>query len=86
VKSDLVDQGCAATSLPPLESAAAASADNNQPIQDTRLALRSDLLFAILDIYACAKANNRGGRYQAYVDTMKAHFAKKPRTPQPPTP
>ena len=60
----------------PLESMANASAASDQLIQDTRLALRSDLLLQILDVYACAKANNRGGRYQTYVDYMAGHFAK----------
>ena len=70
----------------PMETVGMASANNNQLIQDTRLALRSDLLLQILDVYACAKANNRGGRYQTYVDTMNAHFAKprKPKTTTPP--
>ena len=63
-----------------LESVAMASAQNDQLIQDTRLALRSDLLLAILDVYAFAKANNRNGAYDSYVNYMKSHFAK-PRTP-----
>jgi hypothetical protein len=67
-----------------LESVAMASAQNNQMIQDTRLALRSDLLLAILDVYAFAKANNRNGAYDSYVNYMKGHFAK-PRTPKTPT-
>ena len=70
----------------PLDASADASAAANQAIQDTRLALRSDLLYAILDIYACAKANNRGGRYQTYVDYMKAHFARPRKPKTPPTP
>lgn len=60
----------------PLESVAMASAQNDQLIQDTRLALRSDLLLAILDVYAFAKANNRNGAYDSYVNYMKGHFAK----------
>jgi hypothetical protein len=63
----------------PLETVAMASADNNQLIQDTRLALRSDLLMGILDVYAYSKANNRTGAYDSYVNSMKGHFAK-PRT------
>ena len=66
----------------PLETVAMASAQNDQLIQDTRLALRSDLLLAILDVYAFAKANNRTGAYDPYVNYMKAHFAK-PRLPKP---
>jgi hypothetical protein len=62
-----------------LETVAMASAQNDQLIQDTRLALRSDLLMAILDVYAYAKANNRTGAYDPYVNYMKGHFAK-PRT------
>lgn len=63
----------------PLETVAMASTQNDQLIQDTRLALRSDLLLAILDVYAFAKANNRTGAYDSYVSYMKDHFAK-PRT------
>jgi len=72
----------------PIETIGMASANSNQLIQDTLLALRSDLLLQILDVYACAKANNRGGRYQTYVDIMNAHFAKprKAKTTTPPTP
>jgi len=64
----------------PLETVAMASAQNDRLIQDTLLALRSDLLLAILDVYAFAKANNRTGAYDTYVNYMKGHFAK-PRTP-----
>ena len=63
----------------PLETVAMASTQNDQLIQDTRLALRSDLLLAILNVYAFAKANNRTGAYDSYVSYMKDHFAK-PRT------
>ncbi len=63
----------------PLETVAMASAQNDQIIQDTRLALRSDLLLAILDVYAFAKANNRNGAYDVYVNSMKGHFANPPR-------
>ena len=69
----------------PLETVAMASAQNNQLIQDTQLALRSDLLLAILDVYAFAKANNRTGAYDPYVNYMKSHFAK-PRLPKTTTP
>ncbi len=64
----------------PFESVVMASANSNQLISDTDLALRSDLLLAILDVYAYAKANNRNGAYDTYVNYMKGHFAK-PRTP-----
>ena len=60
----------------PLETVAMASAELDQLIQDTRLALRSDLLLAILDVYAFAKANNRNGTYDTYVNYMKGHFAR----------
>ncbi len=67
----------------PLETVAMASADNDRLIQDTRLALRSDLLLAILDVYAFAKANNRNGAYDSYVNYMKAHFARPRAAKQP---
>jgi hypothetical protein len=60
----------------PFETVVMASAENNQLISDTGLALRSDLLLAILDVYAFAKANNRNGAYDSYVNYMKGHFAK----------
>lgn len=74
----------------PLENVAMVSAQTDQLIQDTRLALRSDLLMAVLDVYAFAKANNRNGAYDIYVNYMKSHFAKprlaKPAAPTPPNP
>ena len=60
----------------PFETVVMASAESNQLISDTDLALRSDLLLAILDVYAFAKANNRNGAYDSYVNYMKGHFAR----------
>ncbi len=73
----------------PFESIADASDAADQAIQDTRVGIRHDLFNDISNIYACAKANNRTGRYQTYVDYMAAHYSKprKPKTPPtPPTP
>jgi hypothetical protein len=54
---------------------------------DTNIALGSDLYSASLDVYAFAKANNRNGAYDAYIDSVKARFKKSPRTPlAPPAP
>ena len=58
----------------------------NTDCTDTLMALNSDLMGESLDVYAGARANNRGGNYSSYVDTAKAHFAKGPRKPKtPPT-
>ena len=69
-----------ATLFNPLQSVVMASNEANRIINDTDLGLRSDLLLAILDVYAFAKANNRNGAYDTYVNYMKTHFAK-PRKP-----
>ncbi len=73
--------------LTPFSPVVAAIAQLNEDVQDTDLALNSDLFAQSLDVYAFAKANNRGGAYDAYVDSVKGRFAKRPRTPAtPPTP
>jgi hypothetical protein len=56
----------------------------NEEMEDTELALNSDLFMAALDAYAYIKANNRNGAYDAYIDSVKARFAKSPRNPTPP--
>ena len=56
----------------------------DEEMEDTELALNSDLFMAALDAYAYVKANNRNGAYDAYIDSVKARFAKSPRNPTPP--
>jgi hypothetical protein len=48
----------------------------------------NQLFLQFLDVYAYAKANNRDGRYNTFINTVKERFAKtpKPATPTPPTP
>ena len=66
---------------------ATAIAQLNEEVQDTLLALNSDLYYGMLDIYAFAKAANRDGRYDTIVKTLKPFFSrprKKVSTPTPP--
>ena len=69
---------------------ASAIAQLNEEVQDTLLALNSDLYYALLDIYAFAKASNRGGRYDTAVATLKPFFSRprkaKTTTPTNPPP
>ncbi len=68
--------------LTPLQTACNLVAQLHSDCTDTLMTLNSDLMAQSLDVYAGARANNRGGNYSAYVDTAKAHFAKGPRTPK----
>ena len=55
--------------------------------QDTLLALNNDLFVAFLEVYALAKANNRDGRYDAFINLVEGRFAKTKKTTAPtPTP
>ncbi|MEI9961910.1 MAG: hypothetical protein WDM76_12485 [Limisphaerales bacterium] len=58
----------------------------HEDMQDTNLALNSDLFAQSLDVYAFAKANNRSGAYDTYIDSAKNRFAKTPRRPATGTP
>jgi hypothetical protein len=72
--------------LDPLGQIAAAVASLNEDIQDTLLALNSDLMLEFLDLYAIAKANNRDGRYDTFIQPIKnGRFFRPPRpaTPAP---
>jgi hypothetical protein len=62
--------------LLPFAPVVAAIKQLNEDTQDTNLALNSDAFVQSLDVYAYAKANNRSGSYDAYVDTGKNRFAK----------
>lgn len=69
--------------LTPFAPVAAAVAQLNEDVSDTMIALQSDLYAEFLDVYAFAKANNRNGAYDAYVNAVKGRFAKGPRQPKP---
>jgi hypothetical protein len=62
----------------------------NDDIQGTLMVLNGELFLQFLDVYAFAKANNRDGRYNTFVNAVKVRFAKTPKattTPvTPPTP
>ena len=70
----------------PLKPLVALMAQLNEDFDDTGLALGSDLLVQSLDVYAFAKATNRNGAYDAYIDSVKGRFARSPRTPATPPP
>jgi hypothetical protein len=64
----------------------AAIAQLAEDVSDTDLALRNDLMLEFLDLYAFAKANNRDGRYDAFIASVASRFARAPRTPATPPP
>lgn len=64
----------------------AAIASLAEDVSDTDLALRNDLMLEFLDLYALAKANNRNGQYDAFLDSVATIFARGPRTPATPPP
>ena len=74
--------------LTPLQTVAQAISSLDEDTQDTLLALSNDLFVAFLDVYAFAKANNRSGNYDTFVNLVKVRFAKtkKATTPVTPTP
>lgn len=73
--------------LAPLQQMASLIAQLHQDFDDTLRALHSDLYAEFLDVYAYAKANNRTGAYDEFINTVKVRFAKSPRKPKtPPTP
>jgi hypothetical protein len=69
--------------LPQLHQIASQIAQLNGDFDDTLRALHSDLYLAFLDVYAFAKANNRGGAYTEFIDSVKGRFARAPRTKTP---
>jgi hypothetical protein len=75
--------------LTPLQTVAAAVEGVNEEIQDTLLALTNDLMLEFLDLYALAKASNRDGRYDSFINSVAPRFARPRRTtttPPPPGP
>jgi hypothetical protein len=66
------------------EALALLLAQLNDDVQGTLMALNSELFLQFLDVYACAKANNRDGRYNTFINAVKERLAKTPsRRPQP---
>lgn len=74
------------TLLTPLSQVAAAVASLHEDIQDTLLALNSDLMLEFLDLYAIAKANNRDGRYDSFINPIKNGRFFRPARPATPPP
>jgi hypothetical protein len=66
--------------LAPLETAAQAVESVNENIQDTLLALHNDLIMGTFEVYGFAKANNRGGAYDSYINLVKPAFARPRKT------
>lgn len=55
---------------------AASVAQLAEDVDDTFIALQADLYSEFLDVYAFAKANNRKGTYDTFVNSVKGRFAK----------
>ena len=72
------------------ESLAATIAQLNDDLQGTLIVLNGELFLQFLDVYAYAKANNRDGRYNSFINAVKERFARPTKpvvTPvTPPTP
>jgi hypothetical protein len=66
--------------LSPFAPVVAAMDQLNTDVNDTFVALQADLYSQFLDVYAFAKANNRNGAYDSYLDSVKGRFAKGPRS------
>jgi hypothetical protein len=65
--------------LAPLQQVASLIATLNTDTDDTLRALHSDLYVETLDVYAFAKAANRAGAYDDYINTVKTRFSNGPR-------
>jgi hypothetical protein len=63
----------------PLTGVHASLSQLQTDLDDTFRALNSDLFAESLDVYAYARANNRSGAFNTYVDSAKARFAQGPR-------
>ena len=57
-----------------------------EAINDGCLSVLSDAYLAALEIYRVAKALNKSGQYDAFVDEFGQRFARRSRPPTPPTP
>jgi hypothetical protein len=65
--------------LTPFQQVASLIANLNTDTDDTLRALHSDLYGETLDVYAYAKAANRAGAYDDYINIVKTRFATGPR-------
>jgi hypothetical protein len=66
--------------LDPFQQVASLIANLNTDTDDTLRALHSDLYSETLDVYADAKASNRAGAYDDYINTIKTRFSTGPRS------
>jgi hypothetical protein len=64
--------------LAPLQQIASLIAALNTDTDDTLRALHGDLYSEFLDVYAIARAGNRSGAYDDYLNSVKSRFAKTP--------
>jgi hypothetical protein len=64
--------------LAPFQQVASLIASLNTDTDDTLRALHSDLYSETLDVYAYAKAANRAGAYDDYINTVKTRFSTGP--------
>jgi hypothetical protein len=64
--------------LAPLQQVASLIATLNTDTDDTLRALHGDLYSEFLDVYALAKAGNRSGAYDDYLNSVKGRFSKGP--------
>jgi len=65
--------------LAPFQQVASLIASLNTDTDDTLRALHSDIYSETLDVYAYAKAANRAGAYDDYINTVKTRFSTGPR-------
>jgi hypothetical protein len=72
--------------LSPLQQVTSAISQLDRDADDTLRALHSDLYGEFLDIYAFAKATNRNGGYDEFINSVKGRFARGPRKKANPTP
>jgi len=79
--AEFAKDGALLASFGPIAASIAALAED---VSDTMVGLQSDLYAEFLDVYAFAKANNRGGAYNSYVDSVKGRFARSPKAKTPP--
>lgn len=71
--------------LTPYQQVASAISQLDSEVDDTLRALHSDLYDEFLDVYAFAKANNRNGGYDEFINSVKGRFSSGPRRKTTPT-
>jgi hypothetical protein len=72
--------------LTPFAPIVTSIASLNEDVSDTMIALQADLYSEFLDVYAFAKANNRSGAYDTFINAVKGRFARGPRAKKTTTP